>query len=69
VENASADGPYGAKGVGEPPIILPAAAIVNAVAAATGRVMPELPLTPERVLENLSASPTAGPVAARQENL
>lgn len=55
VENASENGPHGAKGVGEPPIILPGAAIVNAVADATGVLMPELPLTPERVLENLSA--------------
>jgi CO/xanthine dehydrogenase Mo-binding subunit len=54
VESASEHGPHGAKGVGEPPIILPAAAIVNAVADATGIVVPDLPLTPERVLAHLT---------------
>lgn len=55
VEEPSADGPHGARGVGEPPIILPAAALVNAVAAATGGVMAQLPMTPERVLRHLAA--------------
>jgi CO/xanthine dehydrogenase Mo-binding subunit len=55
VEEPSDDGPRGAKGVGEPPIILPAAALVNAVAAATGRAMTELPMTPPKVLAHLSA--------------
>jgi CO/xanthine dehydrogenase Mo-binding subunit len=50
VESASVDGPRGAKGVGEPPIILPPAAVVNAVADATGVRVTELPLTPERLL-------------------
>jgi CO/xanthine dehydrogenase Mo-binding subunit len=50
VERPSEVGPHGAKGVGEPPIIVPAAAIVNAVAAATGAHHHELPLTPDRVL-------------------
>ena len=40
VERPSAVGPDGAKGVGEPPIIVPAAALVNAVSAATGRRFP-----------------------------
>jgi CO/xanthine dehydrogenase Mo-binding subunit len=57
VEEPSDDGPHGARGVGEPPIILPAAALVNAVAAATGCVIPQLPLTPPRVLQHLSARP------------
>jgi CO/xanthine dehydrogenase Mo-binding subunit len=42
-------GPFGAKGVGEPPIITPPAAIANAVADAIGRPVTELPLTPDRV--------------------
>ena len=57
VEEPSQDGPHGARGVGEPPIILPAAALVNAVAAATGCVLPELPMTPPKVLRHLSARP------------
>ena len=43
----------GAKGAGEPPIIPPAAAIVNAVYNATGVRMREVPLTRQRVLTAL----------------
>jgi CO/xanthine dehydrogenase Mo-binding subunit len=49
VEVPSAIGPYGAKPVGEPPVIPGGAVIANAVAAATGARVTELPLTPERV--------------------
>ncbi len=49
LEEPGGDGPYGAKGVGEPPVIAPAAAIANAVADAIGRRITELPITPERV--------------------
>lgn len=54
IEQPSKDGPDGARGVGEPPIIVPAAAVANAVAAATGGPMTRLPMTPERVLEHLA---------------
>lgn len=40
---------YGVKGVGEPPIIPPVAAVANAVASAIGVRLLELPVTPERV--------------------
>jgi CO/xanthine dehydrogenase Mo-binding subunit len=43
-------GPYGAKAIGEPPIVLPAAAIVNAIDNAIGVRLNEIPATPERVL-------------------
>jgi CO/xanthine dehydrogenase Mo-binding subunit len=49
VENASDQGAYGAKGVGEPPVVAPAAAIANAVANAIGTPIHTLPLSPERV--------------------
>ena len=49
-------GPFGARGIGEPPIAPPAAAIANAVADATGVRIPRLPLTPERVLEGLRST-------------
>jgi CO/xanthine dehydrogenase Mo-binding subunit len=49
VEVPAPDGPFGAKGVGEPPVIGVAAAVANAVAAATGVRVRDLPLTPERV--------------------
>jgi CO/xanthine dehydrogenase Mo-binding subunit len=49
VEHPSVNGPYGAKGVGEPPCIEPPAAIANAVAAATGVRVHALPITAEKI--------------------
>lgn len=51
VEVASAEGPYGAKGVGEPPAIPGAAAIGNAVRDAIGLRITQLPIRPAAVLE------------------
>lgn len=42
-------GPYGARGVGEPPIVAGAAAAANAIRAATGAAPASLPLDPETV--------------------
>jgi len=50
VEYPGAVGPFGAKAMGEPPVDLPAAALANAVANATGSRVFELPLTAEKVL-------------------
>jgi CO/xanthine dehydrogenase Mo-binding subunit len=50
VEVPSDYGPYGARGVGEPPVIATAAAVANAIADATGRRITDLPMTPPRVL-------------------
>ncbi|HXG49276.1 MAG TPA: xanthine dehydrogenase family protein molybdopterin-binding subunit [Methylomirabilota bacterium] len=44
----------GVIGLGEPPVISPAAAISNAVANAIGTRVPNLPLTPDRVLTALA---------------
>jgi CO/xanthine dehydrogenase Mo-binding subunit len=55
VETPSAEGPEGARGVGEPPIIVPAAALHNAVSSAVGSPLRHLPMTPERVLQHLAA--------------
>ncbi len=49
VEVPAPDGPYGAKGIGEAPVIPGPAAIANAVAAAVGVRLRELPMTPPRV--------------------
>jgi xanthine dehydrogenase YagR molybdenum-binding subunit len=46
----------GVIGLGEPPMISPAAAIGNAVANAIGVRVPYLPLTPERVLNALAGT-------------
>ena len=60
VEVPAPDGPFGAKGVGEPPVIGVAAAVANALAGATGARVRDLPLTPERVWSALRAGqPTA----------
>jgi len=53
IEGFLGAGPFGAKGVGEPPIIPVPAAVANAVADATGARVAELPLTPERVARAL----------------
>jgi CO/xanthine dehydrogenase Mo-binding subunit len=49
VERPSPDGPYGARGVGEPPVTAGAAAVANAVRDAVGARVTELPITPERL--------------------
>jgi CO/xanthine dehydrogenase Mo-binding subunit len=53
VEVPAKDTLYGARGVGEPPIVATATAIANAVADAIGAHVTALPLTPERVLAAL----------------
>jgi CO/xanthine dehydrogenase Mo-binding subunit len=52
----SEQGPYGAKGVGEPPVIPGAAALANAVFEAVGARVRQLPMTSERVLDAMQAS-------------
>ena len=49
--------PMGVKGLGEPPIVPTAAAVANAVAAATGLRLREAPLTRRRFLEARSEVP------------
>jgi CO/xanthine dehydrogenase Mo-binding subunit len=53
IEEPDETGPFGAKGIGEPPIVGIAPAIANAVAEATGIRLRRLPMTPERVLRAL----------------
>ena len=45
--------PHGLRGVGEAPILLPLAAIANAVYRATGVRHYELPMRPERILAKM----------------
>ena len=49
VEIPAPEGPFGAKGVGEASIVPGPAAIANAIAAATGLRMRELPMTGPRI--------------------
>lgn len=51
VEDPDRDGPYGAKGIGEPGLVPTAPAIANAVYDAVGIRLNRLPMKPERVLE------------------
>lgn len=56
LEIPSQSGPYGLRGVGEPPVIPVAAAIANAVSAATGRRVTEIPVIPD-ALHRASSTP------------
>jgi CO/xanthine dehydrogenase Mo-binding subunit len=51
VECAEPEGPYGAKGLGEPGLAPTPAAIGNAVADAIGVRVYDLPLSPERIFQ------------------
>ncbi|MBX6341417.1 MAG: molybdopterin-dependent oxidoreductase, partial [Thermomicrobiaceae bacterium] len=59
VELPSEAGPFGAKGVGEPPVIPTAAAVGNAVADAIGVWITELPITAQRVSQALAGKAAA----------
>ena len=50
VEIPFAGGPFGAKGIGEIPHDVPAAAVAQAIEQAVGVVLDRLPMTPERVM-------------------
>jgi CO/xanthine dehydrogenase Mo-binding subunit len=56
VEIPSTFGPFGAKGVGEPPVVPVAAAVANAIYDATNARVTHLPMTPERVFTALHAA-------------
>jgi CO/xanthine dehydrogenase Mo-binding subunit len=58
VEVAAPEGPFGARGVGESSVIGGPAAVANAIAAATGVRLRELPMTPRRVWASLQSSET-----------
>ncbi len=57
VENEDGPGPYGAKGMSEGALLCVAAAVAAAVRDATGVVIRDLPLTPERVWRALQERP------------
>lgn len=54
IESPSKVGPYGAKGVGEPPVIHPPAAIANAIASAVSARVQTLPITAEKIVGKLA---------------
>lgn len=55
VETIDPYGPFGAKEVGEGPIVVSMSAIASAVANAIGAFVPEIPMTPWKVLRMLRA--------------
>jgi CO/xanthine dehydrogenase Mo-binding subunit len=57
IEIPYANGPFGAKGVGEIPHDGPAPAVAQAIENATGIVLDILPMTPERVIAALETQP------------
>ena len=52
--------PYGVRGVGETSIVPPLAAVANAVSAAAGVRLTELPMSPPRVLEAMDEAAAGG---------
>jgi CO/xanthine dehydrogenase Mo-binding subunit len=54
IEEGLDGGPFGAKGVGEPPLVPTAAAIANAVYDAVGVRVKQLPIKPESIVRALS---------------
>ncbi len=59
VENGDGPGPYGAKGMSEGALLCVAPAVAAAVRQATGAVIRDLPLSPERVWRALHETPEA----------
>jgi len=53
IEVTHKDGPYGAKGIGEMTLVPTAPAIANAIYDAIGVRIKDLPITPEKILNNL----------------
>jgi len=58
VEPIEPNGPYGAKGIGEPALNPTMSAITNAIYDATGIRIKELPVSPEKILAELRAHST-----------
>jgi len=61
IESVDAEGPFGAKGLGESGVIPVAAAVRNAIKDAIGAGFAELPITPERVLVSIQRAATRHP--------
>jgi xanthine dehydrogenase molybdenum-binding subunit len=60
IETDEKDGPFGAKGIGEPGLVPTAPAIANAIYDAVGVRIKDLPITPEKVLKALKEKEKKG---------
>jgi CO/xanthine dehydrogenase Mo-binding subunit len=65
LESGEGMGPFGARGIGEPPIGPPLAAVASAIQDAIGVRPATLPITPERVLACLGEDLSPGTVTER----
>jgi CO/xanthine dehydrogenase Mo-binding subunit len=50
IEDPDPDGPYGLKGVGEPPTVVSTAAVASALRSATGRELARVPVRPDDIV-------------------
>jgi len=60
LESGTGLGPFGAKGIGEPSLTAAAPAAVSAIANAIGIAIPEIPITPEKILAALDQAQAKG---------
>ena len=60
VEEHNPNGPYGAKGIGEPPVAGATASFANAIAAATGHRFRKIPVTREDILAAIRSGKRQG---------
>jgi xanthine dehydrogenase molybdenum-binding subunit len=60
IETDDIEGPFGAKGVGEPGLVPTAPAIANAIYDAVGVRIKDLPVTPEKILRALKEKEGGG---------
>ena len=67
IENGDGPGPYGSKGMSEGALLCVAPAVAAAIHDATGAVIRDLPLTPERVWQALRERPAVASQGERAE--
>ena len=65
LETADPQGPYGARGMSEMPLVPFAAAVASAIHDATGAWVTQLPMTPERVLKAINAAKSETGMSSR----
>jgi CO/xanthine dehydrogenase Mo-binding subunit len=67
IESIDPNGPFGAKGVGEPALVSTAAAIANAIYDAVGVSIKSLPITPDKILAALEEKGLTSEISENEE--